>query len=294
MRTAAALAAACLAQPALAQWGLHGFTDNGLIYQIDEFTGNRVLVGDLGTPIIGVSRLNGFFKFAALTADDRIIAINFRDYSTTPLITLTGRPAGYTPVAFMYWYWPAPSIRIVLDAPTGEDIMFQVDPATGVYERVGTTGLHDVVDYNGWLLTESGSVYWNPSPQQWVFRFRVEVNEPLRAMSGSYCAIYSGQGLFLGTNYTGAVTQIVATGFEDIAALVYHNAWNFACNLDTTTGIAVCDVFDFLMFQHMWISEDPFACDCDTNSGPGVCDIFDFLCFQNAFAEGMNAQSRCR
>jgi hypothetical protein len=55
---------------------------------------------------------------------------------------------------------------------------------------------------------------------------------------------------------------------------------------DTTTGVGVLDIFDFLCFQNRFDAGSSYACDCDTSTGVGVCDIFDFLCFQNAFDAG--------
>jgi hypothetical protein len=55
---------------------------------------------------------------------------------------------------------------------------------------------------------------------------------------------------------------------------------------DSSTGIGVLDIFDFLCFQNRYDVGNTYACDCDTSTGPGVCDIFDFLCFQNAFGAG--------
>ena len=55
---------------------------------------------------------------------------------------------------------------------------------------------------------------------------------------------------------------------------------------DTSTGVGVLDIFDFLCFGNRFSSNDPYACDCDTSTGVGVCDIFDFLCFGNEFNAG--------
>ena len=55
---------------------------------------------------------------------------------------------------------------------------------------------------------------------------------------------------------------------------------------DTSTGVGVLDIFDFLCFGNRFAAGDPYACDCDTTTGLGVCDIFDFLCFGNAFNAG--------
>ena len=35
-----------------------------------------------------------------------------------------------------------------------------------------------------------------------------------------------------------------------------------------------------------FVNTEPYACDCDTSTGLLVCDLFDFLCFQNAFVSG--------
>jgi hypothetical protein len=55
---------------------------------------------------------------------------------------------------------------------------------------------------------------------------------------------------------------------------------------DTSTGVGVLDVFDFLCFQNSFVSGETYACDCDTSTGTLVCDVFDFLCFQDAFVQG--------
>ena len=55
---------------------------------------------------------------------------------------------------------------------------------------------------------------------------------------------------------------------------------------DTSSGVGVLDIFDFLCFQNSFVSSESYACDCDTSTGPLVCDILDFLCFQDAFVSG--------
>ena len=55
---------------------------------------------------------------------------------------------------------------------------------------------------------------------------------------------------------------------------------------DTSTGVGVLDLFDFLCFQNSFVNGETYACDCDTTTGPLVCDVSDFLCFQNAFVGG--------
>ncbi len=55
---------------------------------------------------------------------------------------------------------------------------------------------------------------------------------------------------------------------------------------DASTGLNTLDIFDFLCFQHAFVTADPYACDCDTATGPAICDMLDFLCFQRAFVAG--------
>jgi hypothetical protein len=59
-----------------------------------------------------------------------------------------------------------------------------------------------------------------------------------------------------------------------------------AADCDQSTGAGVLDIFDFLCFQHAFVTNNPYACDCDTRTGNGVCDMLDFLCFQQAFVAG--------
>ncbi|MCH7792408.1 MAG: hypothetical protein IID31_09045, partial [Planctomycetes bacterium] len=61
-----------------------------------------------------------------------------------------------------------------------------------------------------------------------------------------------------------------------------------ACYADceASTGLGTLDIFDYLCFQHRFVTADPYACDCDTSTGNGVCDLLDFLCFQKAFLAG--------
>jgi hypothetical protein len=51
---------------------------------------------------------------------------------------------------------------------------------------------------------------------------------------------------------------------------------------DSSTGDRVLDLFDFLCFQNIFISQKPYA-DC---TGDGAFDLFDFLCFTNSFNAG--------
>lgn len=59
-----------------------------------------------------------------------------------------------------------------------------------------------------------------------------------------------------------------------------------ACDFDTSMGLGICDLFDFLAFQGGFVGGEPCACDIDTSTGLGVCDLFDFLAFQGEFVSG--------
>ena len=59
-----------------------------------------------------------------------------------------------------------------------------------------------------------------------------------------------------------------------------------ACNFDTSTGVNVCDIIDFVTFAGQFTVGDPCACDIDTSTGVGVCDIIDFVTFAGQFAGG--------
>ncbi len=69
---------------------------------------------------------------------------------------------------------------------------------------------------------------------------------------------------------------------------IFYSVGSGGCypDCDTSTGVGVLDIFDFLCFGNRFSAADPYACDCDTSTGMGVCDIFDFLCFGNAFNNG--------
>ncbi|MCH7792303.1 MAG: hypothetical protein IID31_08505, partial [Planctomycetes bacterium] len=53
-----------------------------------------------------------------------------------------------------------------------------------------------------------------------------------------------------------------------------------ACDFDPDP---LCDIFDFLAFQNLFVLGDPCACLMDPDP---LCDIFDFLAFQNEFVLG--------
>ncbi len=80
-------------------------------------------------------------------------------------------------------------------------------------------------------------------------------------------------------------SPFTGSGTFSAAAFIGESTFCYA-DCDTSTGVGVLDIFDFLCFGNRFSAGDPYACDCDTSTGVGVCDIFDFLCFGNAFNAG--------
>jgi outer membrane protein assembly factor BamB len=78
----------------------------------------------------------------------------------------------------------------------------------------------------------------------------------------------------------------LAQDFVTVTNYLYAIDLGCYADCDTSTGVGVLDVFDFLCFQDHFVNGEPYACDCDTSTGPGVCDVFDFLCYQDAFVAG--------
>jgi hypothetical protein len=97
-----------------------------------------------------------------------------------------------------------------------------------------------------------------------------------------------------GWEFSVAVAKVRVIGNYSGGGYIMHDDMEWSAftgapcypDCDTSTGIGVLDIFDFLCFQNRFSSGSPYACDCDTSSGLGVCDIFDFLCFQNEFSNG--------
>ena len=57
-----------------------------------------------------------------------------------------------------------------------------------------------------------------------------------------------------------------------------------ACCFDPyPSGVGWCNIFDWLEFIGQFVAGEPCAIDMDTSTGIGVGDIFDFLVFQQEF-----------
>jgi hypothetical protein len=291
-RTLITIAVLGTAQPALAQWGLFGFAADGLVYQIDEFTGETTFMGDSGLKIVDVANPYSFYDpwtALVLTEDDRLVRVHLRSMEVSLISKVTGRPSGAVPVAYNGEF-------AVLRTSAGDDVLYQIGWPVTAYTEIGPTGLRDVSGMvSGQICTVSGSVYgFNQSTGQTIFGWGVNNGDALDSISRSDCGTYvTGQGLYRLKHGMTQPVQIRSTGFEGITALTYASAFQYACEYDYGQ-FSICDIFDFLAFQNDFVVGASMACDCDISTGVGVCDVFDFLCFQNAWVEGTRIKSKCR
>ena len=159
-------------------------------------------------------------------------------------------------------------------------------PYTSVYYRVGTL----IASGAGW---ESLSVVIDDTsatglPQGWkgtggedpvTFKPILEPGRTFASVLASVDSIHFTTGV-PGWFYTDSNFDIQ---IDNVGFMVESSCY---ADCDTSTGIGVLDLFDFLCFQDSFVKGGSYACDCDTSTGNGVCDLFDFLCFQNAFVSG--------
>ncbi len=168
--------------------------------------------------------------------------------------------------------------------------IFGDEPGTGN----GGTGISPIKDFTmdpaqfpigPWVsLTSSGGGHNGPTfagvLDYWIPR---DGSETLTWKGESIGRVAPGEMLF--STIAGTIGGALAATFQ-VATFGCGSACPCACNFDTSTGLNICDIFDFLAFQDGFVAADPCACDIDTSTGPGICDIFDFLAFQDAFVAG--------
>lgn len=99
-------------------------------------------------------------------------------------------------------------------------------------------------------------------------------------MPGSYAGLVIHNSLDIIDASPGRASPDSVSGGFRVASLVCY------ADCDTSTGLEVLDVFDFLCFLNHFAANDLYACKCDVGSGPNTCDIFDLLCSQNAYDAG--------
>ena len=95
-----------------------------------------------------------------------------------------------------------------------------------------------------------------------------------------------GNGVTLVTGTTTGSLGGPNAGGADIFVAKFDDSCPCACDFDTSTGVGVCDIVDFVTFAGLFAGGDPCACDIDTSTGPDVCDIIDFVTFAGQFAAG--------
>ena len=173
-----------------------------------------------------------------------------------------------------------------------------VIPLVRIFDDVGGLPVNSLVTLDNPPITTTGIqslTFTPPGPfvladgvKYWIVVYNVgavsmdwKASSPVQTPTG--LAMHSGS-LFSttgGPNPPNAVSAII-NNYE------VNGTAGGGCyaDCDTSTGVGVLDIFDFLCFGNRFSVGDPYACDCDTSTGLGVCDIFDFLCFGNAFNAG--------
>jgi hypothetical protein len=286
------------AQPALAQWGLYGFTADGEVLRIDHATGTASTHGKIGRPVVAAtSTRDADQDFFVLTTDDRLLRYDRKTGETTPLLNLVGRPAGYEPVAIDYCTWCVTGplyLAVVLSPPIGDDVLYTVSLVTGEYEQMWPTGQDGIVAMDKrYAMDQSGRLYtvdW--AGKRFVLATAVTLPSPATSYvaRGPCYSMYAASNDLWTIPLTGHSWQLVGGGtLGNLIDLVYADAVFYANCDPSISGVSTLNIFDYLCFQSEFIAGGSYACDCDTSTGIGVCDIFDFLCFLNAFANGSGA-----
>ncbi len=155
---------------------------------------------------------------------------------------------------------PATQTMYIIDA--GLDNLYTIDRTTGVATLIGPLNASSTQVGVGMAYDSTyGMLAVNNSLQDTLWSIDLG----------------TGQATFINNLATGNVLSLAFIG--PATPTCYPDC-------DTSTGVGVLDIFDFLCFGNRFSAGDPYACDCDTSTGPLVCDIFDFLCFGNAFNNG--------
>lgn len=104
------------------------------------------------------------------------------------------------------------------------------------------------------------------------------------AFRGQYLAIQDGVYINY-ASFSGFSGFHAAPGGAQLRGLLGDT---FECypDFDIAPPFPVLDLFDDLEFARAYAATDPRACNCDLTTGMNVCDVFDFLCFTNLFAFG--------
>ena len=283
-----ALLAAAWSPPCMAQAGLYGLTSDGKFFEIDPDTAQCTLITDLNRPVRRMSG-SGAFSVYVVTDDDVVIGIDPATGAFEELLTLNGQPPGSELTGFAIgwdeWY----ALRT---SPVGAPDYFEIDPATGAYMLVGSTGTPGLVSMIGsrYAMDETGSNFLIDSSGQAQLYQAFAIPEPVRAGASFEHSLYAaGDHLWQLDQPPVQIGVLACQPIVDLAST--PNLCDYA-DLECCTGAGRYDLFDFLAFQNYFVAGSPIACDCDVSTGFGVCDLFDFLCFQNAFAIGITTGCR--
>jgi PQQ-like domain len=253
---------------------------------------------------VGPENFNWFGSGTLSSDGKRIYVTTFNDGDTSSLWAISTADGSIV--------WDVPGLR-----GTPQELNFFSRPASVGNEvyAVGAFGVVVSITDNGTFYTKNwefregaaeftaGTVVETPAGDRYIYAV---AQDPARLVvlkddGASFTKMLdtdlggSMRWTFFGSNSAAidADGSVWVSGgrFDDpIAGDIYKfsvgSACPCACAFDTTTGVGVCDIFDFLAFQNSFVTGEPCACDIDTSTGPAICDIFDFLAFQNQFVGG--------
>ncbi len=301
IRVLAVASLAIVAGQACAQGTLYGLQFNGTLSTIDLTNGAVSIVGSSGGVQWNAAAAdpNGqiwafSFLFQSPNSFSDLYTVDSATGAATRVAPLGGVPANATVRGMAF---DSDGRLFVIVDQGGPDFLGQVDVTNGLFLPIGSTGRTDIQG----LACDSNGQLWGVSVLSNVIS-RIDRNTGQALVVGGVGIPDDNQTVefddagnmyVLRTNLkrvdpaTGNATLIGAVG-GDYRGMAFVGSGPPPCyaDCDTSTGVGVLDIFDFLCFGNRFAAGDPYACDCDTTTGLGVCDIFDFLCFGNAFNAG--------
>ncbi len=284
----ASITLSALSAPCAAQWGLFGFTGDGDLHHIDRSTGARTFVGSTGLDVVAASDTGSLL--IAVTNDGRLHTIDRVFARSVDSRAITGLPAGHRVTAMASNNGLFAAVRTIVTSPQGEQHLYEVSLSTGAAtRRGGPFAVSDIGAIGGYyglhIITRDGQIY-ELNHQTLALTYQTT----LWPAGGPYIGITSlceHWGIAIGSGYwtltqTEPWTPVHHTGYEDLVGIAMFNAFAYADCDYTWYGL---DIFDFLCWGYEFGQRNPYACDCDVSTGLGVCDVFDYICYLNAWAE---------
>ncbi len=300
--TLTAIAGTALAQgPVL----LGSDASNGTLVTIDPASGATTLIGPMGFSIVSALAYDPINEvlYGFVNATNQLIRIDPN--------TGVGSLIGQSNIGIVHGM-AYDSLRQTLYAVTsfGNNSLYTMSTTTGLATLVGPHGkgglqgiVHDpatdtmyaaevqekrlyILDTSSAAVTPVGD-FNQPGGVSIGNSLAWDPNVGLLATDNKFSATVDDE-LYDINPATGQATLIGRLNTGNCLGLEFLGPAVLPCypDCDTTTGVGVLDIFDFLCFGNRFSAGDPYACDCDTSTGLGVCDIFDFLCFGNAFNAG--------